>query len=233
MSLFYAPEIETTLSLPEEESFHAVKVLRMKEGDALDVFDGKGGYFKAVISFAHHKHCEVKLVEKQVFEKRPYSIHIAVAPTKNLDRIEWMVDKLVEMGVDEITPIICRFSERKILKTDRLKKIVVSASKQSKNVYIPQFNEPIELKELLKKAQEPQKFIAHCYENEKQFLSRSYKKNGGKVLILIGPEGDFSTEEVDLALKQGFAPVSLGESRLRTETAAMVACHTIHVVEEL
>ena len=232
--MFYAPDIETSLFLPEEESQHAVKVLRLQAGDRVELIDGKGGYYKAEIIFPHHKRCEIQILEKQAeFRKRPYHLHIAIAPTKNIERLEWFAEKVTEIGIDEITPVICRFSERKVIKHDRLEKILVSAMKQSLKAYLPRLNEQCTFEQFLKRANSGQRFIAHCYdENTKKLLSSLYIPKQD-VTILIGPEGDFSPEEVEKALKTGFIPVSLGESRLRTETAGVVACHTVNLLEEL
>ncbi len=231
MSLFYSPDIEKTLALNEEESAHAIRVLRLHTDDLITIIDGKGNFFSAKITDAHPKHCGVCSLEKYADRNiRNYHIHIAIAPTKNMDRMEWFAEKVTEIGIDAITPIFCRFSERKVIKTDRLQKILVSAMKQSKQAFLPQLNEPISFDEFMKQNLAGQKFIAHCYEGqEKQALATTCKK-GNDIVVLIGPEGDFSEEEVTKALQKGFVPVSLGETRLRTETAAIVACHTVHVI---
>ncbi len=231
--MFYTPDILISPFLPEEESQHAIRVLRLQAGDHIELIDGKGGYYKAEIIFPHHKRCEVRILETQTeFHKRPYHLHIAIAPTKNIERLEWFAEKATEIGIDEITPVICRFSERKIIKHDRLEKILISAMKQSLKAYLPKLNEQCTFEQFLKRTDPGQRFIAHCYdENSKKLLSSLYvpKQNA---TILIGPEGDFSPEEVEQALKAGFVPVSLGESRLRTETAGVVACHTVNLLEE-
>ena len=232
--MFYTPDIATSPFLPEEESQHAVKVLRLQTGDHVELIDGKGGYYKAEIIFPHHKRCEVQILEKQTgFQKRPYRLHIAIAPTKNIERLEWFAEKATEIGIDEITPVICRFSERKIIKHDRLEKILISAMKQSLKAYLPKLNEQCTFDEFLKRTDSEQRLIAHCYDDQtRKTLSSAYipRKN---TMLLIGPEGDFSPEEVEKALKTGFIPISLGESRLRTETAGIVACHTVNLLEEL
>jgi 16S rRNA (uracil1498-N3)-methyltransferase len=231
--MFYTPDISTFPFLPEEESQHAVKVLRLQAGDHIELIDGKGGYYKAEIVFPHHKRCEVQILESRTgFHKRTHHLHIAIAPTKNIERLEWFAEKATEIGIDEITPVICRFSERKVIKHDRLEKILISAMKQSLKACLPRLNEQCTFDRFLKRADPGQRFIAHCYdEHAKKNLSSLYvpKQN---VTVLIGPEGDFSPEEVEKALKTGFVPVSLGESRLRTETAGVVACHTINLLEE-
>ena len=232
MSLFYVPNLATEHVLPEEESLHAVKVLRLKVGDELVVVDGVGGYHIAKITLPHPKRCAFELIESQFeFGKRDYKLHIAIAPTKNMDRLEWFVEKATEIGIDEITPIICRFSERKMVKAERLEKIIVSAAKQSVKAYFPKLNPQCTFDELIKNHQATQKFIAHCYNSEKRQLKTEIVP-AKDMLVLIGPEGDFSKEEVDKAIKSGYLPVSLGESRLRTETAGVVACHTVSLMNQ-
>jgi len=232
MALFYVPNLAVGHVLPEEESVHAVKVLRMQVGDAISVVDGTGGFYHAVISNPHPKHCEFE-IKKTILEfgKREYKIHIAIAPTKNIERLEWFIEKATEIGIDEITPIICRFSERKIVKAERLEKIIVSASKQSLKAYFPVLNPQCTFDELISNHKASQKFIAHCYEDDKRLLKKEIKESSD-VLILIGPEGDFSKEEVQSAILQDFVPVSLGQSRLRTETAGVVACHTVAILNQ-
>ena len=227
MSLFYVPALSSGCVLPEEESQHAVKVLRMQVGDALTVVDGAGGFYKARITNPHPKHCAFEITESIMeYGKRNFRLHIAIAPTKNIERLEWFIEKATEIGIDEITPIVCRFSERKVIKAERLEKIIVSAAKQSVKAYFPKLNPLITFDELIKTFQASQKFIAHCYEEDKRLLQAEIQPSED-VLILIGPEGDFSKEEVQKALSVGFIPVSLGNSRLRTETAGVVACHTV------
>ena len=231
MSLFYVPNLISAHVLPEEESLHAVKVLRLQSGDAITVVDGVGGYYEAQITRPHPKHCEFEIVKSIAgFGKRDYKLHIAIAPTKNIERLEWFIEKATEIGIDEITPIICRFSERKVIKADRLEKIIVSAAKQSVKAYFPKLNPLCTFDELLKSHKASQKFIAHCYDEDKKLLQNEIQKSSD-ILILIGPEGDFSKEEVQKALTTGFVPVSLGDSRLRTETAGVVACCTVAFTE--
>jgi len=239
MNLFYVPDIEKTPFLPEEESAHAVKVLRMKSGERLFAIDGKGGFYEAEITNPHPKHCEVKIINKTTdFNKRNHYLHVAIAPTKNIERLEWFLEKATEIGIDEITPVVCRFSERKIIKPERLEKVIVSAMKQSVRAYLPKLNEICSFAEFLTSPPALStregalgRYIAHCYESEKKLLQHVYTK-GSNALILIGPEGDFSQEEVNAALECNFTPVSLGNSRLRTETAGVVACHTINLLNE-
>lgn len=228
--IFYAPEIGVSNFLSEEESAHAVRVLRLNTGDRVELVDGKGGYYEAEIVVPNSKRCEFKVLSKiDGYNARNYKIHVAIAPTKNMDRIEWFAEKATEIGIDEITPVICRFSERKVIKSERLEKIVVSAMKQSKKASLPIINNQVNFSDFLKRNDLGQKFIAHCYEKDKKDLTEAYLPCVDST-ILIGPEGDFSEEEIDSAIRAGFVPVSLGESRLRTETAALVSCHTMNLI---
>ena len=230
--MFYCPDILHSFTLSEEESQHAVRVLRLQSGDELEVVDGAGGYYRAVITNPHPKHCEFEIKETITeYGKRDYRLHIAIAPTKNIERFEWFIEKCTEIGVDEITPLLCRFSERKIIKPERLEKIIVSAAKQSLKAYFPILNPMCSFRDFIQQTTVSQKFIAHCYEQDKQLLQQVYQKSSDAV-ILIGPEGDFSPEEVQKAIQHHYQPVSLGNSRLRTETAGVVACHTISLINE-
>ena len=232
MALFYVPTLSTGTVLPEEESQHAVKVLRLQAGDSITIVDGTGGFYNAKISNPHPKHCSFEITETILeYGKRDYSLHIAIAPTKNIERLEWFIEKATEIGIDEITPIICRFSERKVIKAERLEKIIVSAAKQSVKAYFPKLNQLCTFDALLKNQLASQKFIAHCYDEDRKLLQNEIQKSTD-VLILIGPEGDFSKEEVQKALSLGYTPVSLGNSRLRTETAGVVACCTVNLRNE-
>lgn len=232
MYLFYAPDIAKEYVLPEEESKHAVRVLRLQSGDEIDVVDGAGSYYKARITNPNPKRCEFSVYETIAnFGVRPYRLHIAIAPTKNIERLEWFIEKCTEIGIDEITPILCRYSERKQVKAERLEKIVISAAKQSLKAGFPKLNPLCSVDELLKKPFVGQKFIAHCYDLEKTSLKMACRP-AYETLILIGPEGDFSAEEVERAIQNDFIPVSLGSSRLRTETAGIVACHTVALANE-
>lgn len=232
MQIFYAPDIESTLVLPEEESGHCVRVMRLAEGDEIMITDGKGNFYRASITNAHPKHCQVEITSSWQPEK-PWDayIHIAVAPTKNMDRMEWFAEKATEIGIDEITCLNCRFSERKEVKTARLEKILVSAMKQSQKALLPQLNGMTDFKQFVRQPFNGRKFIAHCEEGEKPLIKSIYRP-GENVLILIGPEGDFSPKEIKSAEENGFEAISLGKSRLRTETAALTACHTIHVLNQ-
>lgn len=233
--LFYTPDFlgnATSYTLPEEESQHAVKVLRMQAGELIHLINGKGGLFEAEIVNPHPKRCELKILSSLFeFGKRDFHLHIAIAPTKMNERFEWFLEKATEIGIDEITPIICRYSERKEVKLARLEKVVIAAMKQSVKAYLPIINEACSLDQFLKKSSASQKYIAHCYQEDKALLQHVYKK-ASDVLVLIGPEGDFSAEEVQLAVKNGCVPISLGTNRLRTETAGVVACHTVNLLNE-
>lgn len=234
MHRFFAPEIETSLTLPEDESQHAVRVLRLKEGDEVEVANGKGTLFLCRISLAHNKRCGVEIEEKQsILPHWGNKIVMCVAPTKNIDRLEWLVEKCTEMGVDRIIPLRCRYSERKELKIERLQKILVSAMKQSLKATLPELDEMTPIKDVLEMPFAGQKFICYCDDAIERNLFVSEYRPGVDTMILIGPEGDFSREEVEMALRNGFVPVSLGDSRLRTETAAVAACFTCHTINQL
>ena len=234
MQLFYNPEISNTFthfSFDKEESKHIIKVLRKKEGDILHITDGKGWIFKGEINIADIKNCVVKIVAQEFKSTKSYYLHIAVAPTKMNDRYEWFLEKATEIGIDEITPIICDHSERKTIKRERFEKIIQSAMKQSLNCYLPKLNEAMLFKDFLNTRFDGQLFIAHCEDTVKQSLKEKVLIQQ-KVTILIGPEGDFSAQEIDSAINKSFIPVSLGENRLRTETAAIVACHTVALIND-
>ena len=229
MQLFYNPTInktQTSFVFDKEESKHIIKVLRKKEGDILHVTNGLGFLFTTEITIASDNKCTVKIVSFEKQDKPKFHLHLAVAPTKMNERYEWFLEKATEIGVQEITPIICEHSERKVIKTDRFQKILESAMKQSLHYYLPKFNEPITFKNFLKKEHSGQKFVAHCEETDKKSLKNELITNED-VTILIGPEGDFSVKEIQQAIAANFIPVSLGTTRLRTETAAVVACHSV------
>ena len=230
MSLFYAPHIAENPVLPEEESEHAIRVLRLNEGDEIRITDGKGSFFRAIITRAHPKRCEVDVIESGLQTPLwPFQIHIAIAPTKQIDRMEWFAEKATEVGINAITFLHCRYSERSNINTARFQKILISAMKQSQKAQLPQLTGMTAFQDFISKPFNGSKFIAHCEEGAKPFLKQIYSA-GNDALILIGPEGDFSTEEILLAIEHGFQPITLGQSRLRTETAALVALHTIHVL---
>ncbi len=236
MYWFYSPDI-ASLTLPEEESAHCVQVLRAKSGDHITLTDGQGTLYEAEIVNPHRKHCTFRLLSQTRPEPlHTGHVHIAFAPTKSADRVEWMIEKGVEMGVDAFTPVLCRYSERKTLNIERLNKIIISAAKQSLRASFPTLNELTPFSRLVTSATETDKLIAHCIEgyaptDNKQAMQHSLTR-GNDVVILIGPEGDFSPEELTLALAHGWQPVSLGPSRLRTETAALVAAHTALLINE-
>lgn len=229
-TIFFTPDILSNVELPAEEALHCIKVLRKKEGDEILLTDGKGFFYDAEIMQANPKHCIVNIL-KTIEQPKDwdFNLQIAFAPTKNIDRIEWFAEKATEIGIDRLSPILCQHSERKEIKAQRIEKILVSAMKQSQKALLPQLDDMQSFSKFIKQEFEGQKFIAHCYPQEKVLLKDIYKKSGN-ALILIGPEGDFSEEEVRMAIDNGFEPISLGESRLRTETAALVACHTLHVL---
>lgn len=229
-TIFFTPDILSNVELPVEEALHCIKVLRKKEGDEILLTDGKGFFYDAEIMQAKPKHCIVNILKTIEQPKGwDFNLQIAFAPTKNIDRIEWFAEKATEIGIDRLSPILCQHSERKEIKTQRIEKILISAMKQSQKALLPQLDDIQSFSKFIKQEYDGQKFIAHCYPQEKVLLKDIYKK-GGNALILIGPEGDFSEEEVKMATDSGFKPISLGDSRLRTETAALVACHTLHVL---
>lgn len=233
MHVFYTPDIQTRAELPEEEAQHCVRVLRLSAGDPVMLTDGKGNFYRAEISAATNKRCLLNILE--TIPQEPLwsgHLHIAMAPTKNMDRTEWFTEKATEIGFDELTFLNCRFSERKVIKTERISKILVSAIKQSLKARLPILNEMMDFNKFIAQPFEGQKFIAHCYEGEKPLLKEVVRK-GEDALVLIGPEGDFSEEEVQKAIANGFTPISLGRSRLRTETAALVACHILNLQNQL
>ena len=226
MQLFYAPDVTLPLyTLNDEESKHCVRVLRLHQGDTLHLTDGRGSLHRCEIVEAHQHHCTVKIVETQSeYGRRPYSLTMAVAPTKNIDRYEWFLEKATEVGVDRIVPIECDHSERRTIKHEREERVITSAVKQSIKAYHPTLDEMTDVKKLISAPFEGRKFIAHC---DSSFKKRDYLpsiiKKSENILILIGPEGDFSPEEIKFALENGFEAISLGNQRLRTETAAVAA----------
>ncbi len=232
MYLFYTPDIDIHPELPEEEAAHCLRVLRLSQGDKITLTDGKGYFYEAQISVASAKRCSVSILNKtfQPFYWRGH-LHLAMAPTKNMDRTVWFAEKATEIGIDEISFLNCRFSERKVLKVERIEKIVVSAVKQSLKARKPQINEMTSFDKFVRQDFPGDKFIAHCYAGEKPLL-KDVLSNEKDTLVLVGPEGDFSPEEVELALSCGFRPVSLGMSRLRTETAALVAAHLMNLYHQ-
>ena len=242
MYLFYATNIPATIqvgqlfTLDEEESAHAVRVLRYTDGDTIHVADGRGKLYEAVITNPHPKHCEVEIrnMEQQTKHHRG-DVHIAVAPTKNIERMEWLVEKCTEIGVDTITPLLCHYSERKQIRIDRLQKIILSAAKQSLSAYLPELDELTPVRDCIHTATEHRKFIAHSSTwTDKLNLCDELRHStaAASTIVLIGPEGGFSDDEVRMAIEHGFVPVSLGDARLRTETAAIVSCAYISALTD-
>ncbi len=235
MQLFYTYEVKDGLAfLKEEEARHCVQVLRKNVGDRLYLIDGNGGLYEAELIEAHKKNCVLSILKEQLaYNKRSFYLHLAIAPTKNISRFEWFLEKATEIGIDEITPILCKHSERKVIKMGRLEKILLSATKQSLKAYLPKLNELTKFATFLKKMEEENfdsRYIAYC-RDENIHLKENYK-SGNNVLLLIGPEGDFSEQEVELAKTAGYQGTSLGKSRLRTETAGIVACHALNFLNE-
>lgn len=239
---FYVPGAASVNELPEEEAQHAVRVLRMEMGDEMMLMDGEGMFYRAVVTEATKKRCFYRIEETLPQERQwqPH-LHLAMAPTKNMDRTEWFAEKATEIGFDELTFLKCHWSERTVIKTERIEKILVSAMKQSHKAWKPVLNEMTDFKAFLQEMEERekaggkpmQKFICHCYEEEdlgEKVALKDAVRGGEDVLVLVGPEGDFSIDEVKMAVAKGFQSVSLGKSRLRTETAALVAVHIMNLV---
>jgi len=230
MHIFYTPDItQNSYTLNEEESKHCVRVLRLTIGDVVNLVDGKGGFYTAEIASDNPKKVSLSVLKVETeFHKRNHYLHIAVAPTKNIDRIEWFLEKATELGIDEITPVITDRSERRVVKEDRLNKVITSAVKQSIKAYHPKLNDAISFEAFLREPFDGNRLIAHCIDKgEKKYISKLVAPHQ-KYLILIGPEGDFTPNEVDLALNKGFKALTLGDNRLRTETAALSVCFEIN-----
>ncbi|WP_300285954.1 16S rRNA (uracil(1498)-N(3))-methyltransferase [uncultured Alistipes sp.] len=236
MQLFYAPDMDPAsgrYALSEEESRHCVRVLRLAPGDSLYLTDGRGTLCRAEVTDVASRRCIVEFREcTEGFGRRDWYLHVAVAPTKNMDRLEWFVEKATEIGIDRITPVVCDRSERRTVKTDRLWRVATGAVKQSLKAYHPTVDEAVPLRELVAVPFDGDRFVAHCEEGLPRRSLKSCLLPGRRIQILIGPEGDFSPEEIALASRSGFVPVSLGESRLRTETAALAAVHSVAFVNE-
>lgn len=233
MQLFYNAKLDNSAKqfvFPPDESKHIVKVLRKSEGDTVQITNGKGYLFEAEILEADQKRCKVRIISESKSIPKRYKLHMAVAPTKMNDRYEWFLEKATEIGVDEITPIICDHSERKTIKLERMERVLQSAMKQSLQTILPKINPPVSYNEFLETSVSVGfKFIAHCQNGEKMELKRRVIADND-VTILIGPEGDFSSDEIDLSKEKGYVPISLGRNRLRTETAAIVACTTVAII---
>ncbi|WP_442589375.1 16S rRNA (uracil(1498)-N(3))-methyltransferase [Pedobacter sp. AW31-3R] len=230
MHVFYTPDINSeTYVLSQEESWHCTKVLRLVVGDVVHLIDGRGGLYEAEIITESKKSVTLRVLKTTTgYQKRNHHLHIAIAPTKNIDRIEWFLEKATEIGIDQITPLLCERSERKVVKEDRLNKVITSAVKQSLQAYHPVLNEMVNFKDFIATATADYRMIAHCVDGEpRQFISQ-ITQTGGSYLILIGPEGDFSAAEIELALQNNFNPLTLGNTRLRTETAALAACFEVN-----
>lgn len=239
---FYVPNAAQETELPQEEATHALRVLRLKAGDEIFLMDGEGAFYRALVSLATNKRCIYEILESMP-QQRAWQghIHLAIAPTKMMDRIEWMTEKATEIGFDEISFLNCKFSERKNLRADRIEKIVISAVKQSHKAWKPVVNDMQSFKDFITTPRRGRKFICHCYEEveKKDFFSELQKPwtaeqpEGADITVLVGPEGDFSIDEVRLALENGYESVSLGTSRLRTETAGLVAVHMAYLNRRL
>lgn len=228
MALFYQEDFNaSTTFLNPEESRHLAKVLRIKEGKEIDVTDGKGHLYRCEVTTTHQKKTELKVIGQQYLEKKNCYRHIAIAPTKNLDRIEWFVEKAIEFGIDEISFLLCHNSERRTLKTERLWRKAISAMKQSGQLHLPKINELQKFEELIQSNPAGEKFIAYV-DFENPLLLKEALQSGSN-LVMIGPEGDFSDNEVDAAVANGFIKVSLGDSRLRTETAGIATAHLLNL----
>jgi 16S rRNA (uracil1498-N3)-methyltransferase len=235
MQIFYVPDIKGSMCVMDEtESKHSIRVLRMVRGDKVKLVDGKGTLCEGIISDPDPAGCRVKITHTtRDFEKRGYRLNIAISPLKNPERFEWFVEKSVEIGIDSITPLICRNTEKPGIKRDRLNNIIVSAMKQSVKAFRPELNEPIVFDEFINSGNHVIRMIAHCNkESERYGISQVYEK-GRDAVILIGPEGDFSDEEIRLALGNGYKPVDLGNSRLRSETAGIAACHSVYFINQI
>ncbi|MBN2172938.1 MAG: 16S rRNA (uracil(1498)-N(3))-methyltransferase [Bacteroidales bacterium] len=233
MQLFYSPDITGKFhDLSAEESKHCLRVLRLKIGDIVHLTDGMGKLLECRIIDENIKNCKLEIINSQDdFGKRDYSIHLAVAPTKNINRFEWFLEKATEMGIDRITPVICDHSERRNINRDRLNKVIIAAMKQSLKAYLPILDESIPFKSFIQQNLPGEKFIAYIDENQTIHLKESYS-GSGQATIFIGPEGDFSREEFEAAKNAGFKPVSLGPARLRTETAALYSCFAVNFLHQ-
>lgn len=233
---FYVPDASNVTELPPDEAMHAMRVLRLKGGDEMFLMDGEGNYYRAEVTIAATHHCYYEI--KECMPQQPQwegHLHLGIAPTKMMDRIEWMIEKATEVGIDEISFFSCQFSERRLLKTTRMEKIAISAVKQSHKAWKPVFNEMEPLKRFLETPHEGRKYIAHCYEEiPRTYLFDELRKpsDSKDVTVLIGPEGDFSIDEVKMAMDYGFLSVHLGESRLRTETAGLAAVMMMHLAKK-
>ncbi|MEM6964675.1 MAG: 16S rRNA (uracil(1498)-N(3))-methyltransferase [Bacteroidota bacterium] len=230
MQFFYTENIADGIATFTEEEARHVHVLRKKVGDVLHFVDGKGGLYQGEIMEVGKRQCSLSILRRTpAFNERKFKLHIAIAPTKNINRLEWFLEKATEIGIEEITPILCDRSERKKIRTDRLRKILLSAMKQSLKAKLPKLNELIDFQDFMNDKIASNKFIAYCNDDKLEHLKKVYSPLTDAT-ILIGPEGDFSTKEIALALENGYKGVSLGKSRLRTETAGVIACHIVEML---
>ena len=234
---FYVPDAATASQLPEEEANHAIRVLRLKEGDEMMLMDGCGSFYRAEVSLVKGRQCRYRIVEKQPQQAGwGGRVRLAVAPTKMNDRIEWLAEKATEVGIDELSFLNCQFSERRSLKTERLEKIIVSAVKQSRKPFMPVVNGLIPFRQFIAEHPSGHRYIAHCYQEvprENLFRQLCQLGEADDALVLIGPEGDFSIDEVRMAVSAGFVSVDLGESRLRTETAGLAAVMMMQLAKQI
>ena len=234
---FYVPDAEKLTELPAEEANHAIKVLRLKEGDELMLMDGKGSFYRAEVTLVSNHHCMYRIVERQPPQHQwEGRVHLAIAPTKMNDRIEWMAEKATEVGIDELSFLNCQFSERRNLKTERIKKIVVAAVKQSHKAWMPVVNELEPFRQFISRQSSGHRYIAHCYNEVPRvnlFDELCRLDASEDALVLVGPEGDFSIDEVRYAVSQGFVSVDLGKSRLRTETAGLSAVMMMQLAKQI
>lgn len=234
---FYVPDTEKLTELPAEEANHAIKVLRLKEGDELMLMDGKGSFYRAEVTLVSNHHCMYRIVERQPQQHQwEGRVHLAIAPTKMNDRIEWMAEKATEVGIDELSFLNCQFSERRNLKTERIKKIVVAAVKQSHKAWMPVVNELEPFRQFFSRQSSGHRYIAHCYNEVPRvnlFDELCRLDASEDALVLVGPEGDFSIDEVRYAVSQGFVSVDLGKSRLRTETAGLSAVMMMQLAKQI
>lgn len=230
MRIFFDPSFPENTSLSEEESKHAFRVLRLKEGDEIEVINGKGSFFQCEIVSIGKKSCDLSILSEKKDATRDFYLHIAIAPTKNIDRIEWFVEKCIEFGVDEITFLKTSNSERKVIKLDRIKRIAIAAMKQSQRAYFPVINDLTNYGEFIQNIEQQNKLIAHLVDEDRKSIKDLVTSSS--YCMLIGPEGDFTSEEVKKALENGVKPITLGNYRLRTETAGIAVCHALNFMHQ-
>lgn len=234
MHIFFAPDLNGKYySLDEKESRHCIKVLRMKKGTVVQLIDGKGFFYEGIIKEPDSRRCIIEISSKSIDPaKRNYSIHIAISPLKNMERFEWFIEKSVEIGLDEITPVICERTEKRGIKSERVKGLIISAMKQSLKTKLTLLHDPVTFDEFIDSVSGESLMIAHCHNDiDRKSIKDAYKK-GEDTVILIGPEGDFTNDEISLALRNGYKSVHLGKSRLRSETAGVAACHSIYFLNQ-